>query len=168
MFGIVGKLVGGVAGGLLDKVGLGKIAPFVKTGLNLLTGNWLGVAKDVFSLVSGFKGNPLDKATKNPPLGGFEQGNLFAGTNNSNAQGCNHNPFNGNQNSIDGSRMTDLLKALSQLFRALARQSDGGGNNNGGGLRRIFDAFRTLGESFGNNQLYNNRVSISQFTNIRM
>ena len=38
MFGI-GSILGKVAGGLLDKIGLGKIAPFVKMGLNALTGN---------------------------------------------------------------------------------------------------------------------------------
>src|SRR3712207_7073852 len=51
MFGI-GKLIGSVAGGLLDKIGLGKLAPFVQLGINALTGNWLGVAQDVFGLVS--------------------------------------------------------------------------------------------------------------------
>jgi len=71
MFGI-GSILGKVAGGLLDKIGLGKIAPFVKMGLNALTGNWLGVAQDVFGLVSNFKGNFQDGASKLPPLGGFE------------------------------------------------------------------------------------------------
>ncbi len=72
MFGI-GKILGSVAGGLLDKIGLGKIAPFVKLGLNALTGNWLGVAQDVFGMVSNFKGNFMGKAATQPPLGGFGQ-----------------------------------------------------------------------------------------------
>lgn len=38
MFGI-GKLLGNVVGGVLEKIGLGSIAPFVKLGLNALTGN---------------------------------------------------------------------------------------------------------------------------------
>lgn len=71
MFGI-GKLIGKVVGGVLEKVGLGSIAPFVKLGLNALTGNWLGVAEDVFNLVSSFKSRDFtDRAAKRPPLGGF-------------------------------------------------------------------------------------------------
>lgn len=151
MFGI-GKLLGNVAGGLLDKIGLGSIAPFVKLGLNALTGNWLGVAQDVFGLVSNFKGNFLDKASSLPPLGGFDQPS---------------NLFRGDQNPLGGSRIGDLFKGLSNLFRAFS----GGGNQGGdmfGRLGKIFDAFKLLGEAFSNNQLYSNRLSISQFTNIRM
>lgn len=71
MFGI-GKLLGKVVGGVLEKVGLGSIAPFVKMGLNALTGNWLGVAEDVFNLVSSFKSRDFtDRAAKRPPLGNF-------------------------------------------------------------------------------------------------
>lgn len=71
MFGI-GKLLGKVVGGVLEKVGLGSIAPFVKLGLNALTGNWLGVAEDVFNLVSSFKSRDfLDRAANRPPIGNF-------------------------------------------------------------------------------------------------
>lgn len=71
MFGI-GKLLGKVVGGVLDKIGLGSIAPFVKLGLNALTGNWLGVAEDVFNLVSSFKNRDFaDRAAKRPMIGGF-------------------------------------------------------------------------------------------------
>ncbi len=71
MFGI-GKLLGKVVGGVLEKIGLGSIAPFVKLGLNALTGNWLGVAEDVFNLVSSFKSRDFtERAATRPPLGGF-------------------------------------------------------------------------------------------------
>src|SRR5215213_7098440 len=151
MFGI-GKLLGSVAGGLLDKIGLGSIAPFVKMGLNALTGNWLGVAQDVFSLVSNFKGNFQNNASQLPPLGGFENPiNNFAAEN---------SPLN-------GSRLSDLFKGLSQLFRGFKSLSDGNRGNDLGGLSRIFNAFRTLSEAFNNNQLYTNRLSISQYTNIQ-
>lgn len=143
MFGI-GKLLGGVAGGLLDKIGLGKLAPFVQMGLNALTGNWLGVAKDVFSLVSNFKGNFLDNASSKPPLGGFEQP--------------------GSQNSLNSNRLSDLFNGLSSLFRGFRALSNG---NEGNGFNKIFNAFKMLSEAFNNNQLYNNRVSISQYTNIQ-
>ena len=145
MFGI-GSILGKVAGGLLDKIGLGKIAPFVKMGLNALTGNWLGVAQDVFGLVSSFKGNSLDSASKNPPLGGFEN---------------SQNNFSSQNNPLSGNRFSGLLKGLSQLFKGL------GGGGNSGGLGKIFNAFKTLMDSFSNNQLYNNRLSTSQFSNIQ-
>lgn len=139
MFGI-GKLLGSVAGGLLDKIGLGKLAPFVQMGLNAMTGNWLGVAKDVFGLVSNFKGNFLDNASSKPPLGGFEQPS--------------------SQNLLNGNRISDLFKGLSSLF--------GGSNNNGmNGLNKIFSAFKMLSEAFNNNQLYTNRLSASQYTNLQ-
>lgn len=148
MFGI-GKLLGSVAGGLLDKIGLGKIAPFVQMGLNALTGNWLGVAKDVFNLVSSFKGNPLDQAAGKPPLGGFDQpANLFA---------PERSPLNGN-------RLSQLFKGLSSLFQGFKALNHGNGL---GGFGKIFNAFKTLGELFNNNQLLTNRVSISQYTNIQ-
>jgi len=151
MFGI-GKLLGNVAGGLLDKIGLGSIAPFVKMGLNAMTGNWLGVAQDVFGLVSKFKGNSLDGASKQPPLGGFENPvNNFASQN---------NPLTGN-------RLTDMFKGLSDLFKGFKALTDGKPGNDFGGLGKIFNALKALTEGANNNQLYNNRLSISQFTNIQ-
>src|SRR6185369_9357018 len=111
MFGI-GSILGKVAGGLLDKVGLGSLTPFVKMGLNAMTGNWLGVASDVFNMVSNFKGNSLDGASKLPPLGGF---------------GDQQGDGSSDGNSL-GSKLGDLFKGLSQLFNPL-----GGGDENGGG-----------------------------------
>lgn len=154
MFGI-GKLLGNVAGGLLDKIGLGSIAPFVKMGLNAMTGNWLGVAQDVFGLVSNFKGNFQNNASQNPPLGGFENP-----TNNFAADNQSQSPLNGN-------RLSDLFKGLGDLFRGFRNLTDNRRGNDLGGLGKIFNAFKTLSEAFGNNQLYTNRLSISQYTNIQ-
>ncbi len=152
MFGI-GKLLGNVAGGLLDKIGLGSIAPFVKMGLNAMTGNWLGVAQDVFGLVSKFKGNFQNNASQLPPLGGFEnQSNNFAAEQN--------NPLTGN-------RLSDIFKGLGDLLRGFRNLSDNRRSNDIGGLSRIFNAFKTLNDAFGNNQLYTNRLSVSQYTNIQ-
>lgn len=144
----LGKILGSVAGGLLDKIGLGKIAPFVKLGLNALTGNWLGVAQDVFGLVSNFKGNFLGKAASQPPLGGFEQ---------SFAQG---------KPTLSENRLSGLFKGLSNLFKAF--KSIGEGGDLMSSLGKIFSAFSVLQESFSNNQLFNNRVSASQYSNIRL
>ena len=147
MFGI-GKILGSVAGGLLDKIGLGKIAPFVKLGLNALTGNWLGVAQDVFGMVSNFKGNFMGKADTKPPLGGF--GQAFQG-----------------KPSLNENRISGLFKGLSSLFNALKSFSGGGGGDLLGGIGKIFSAFTAISESFGNNQMYNDRSAISQFSRIQ-
>ena len=149
MFGI-GKLLGSVAGGLLDKIGLGKIAPFVQLGINALTGNWLGVAQDVFGLVSSFKGNFLNNASTRPPLGGFEQQNNFAPDQN---------------NRLSRNRISDLFRGLSNLFRGF--KSLGNGDLTGG-FGRIFSAFNVLRDAFDNNQMFNNRSSASIFANIRL
>jgi hypothetical protein len=153
MFGL-GKIIGDLAGGLLDKVGLGKIAPFVKMGLNAMTGNWMDVAKDVFGMVSGFKGNPLDGAANRPPLGGFENP---------------LNLFNSGNSPLGGNKMSGLLDGLGNMFKGLL---GGGGNEEGGndplgGLGKIFDAFKMISQAFGNNDLFSNRAATSQFNNLQ-
>ena len=164
MFGIIGKLAGGLVGGMLDKIGLGSIAPFVKLGLNALTGNWLGVAQDVFGLISKFKGNPLNQAATRPPLGNFDQP--------SNSLQTDQNS-NGDTNSLDTNRLSDLFRSLSDLFKRFSGDDNNTNNANNdnscqdGGINKILDALKTLIDSFSNNQLFNNRISISQFTNIQ-
>lgn len=144
---MLGKILGSVAGGLLDKIGLGKITPFVKLGLNAVTGNWLGVAKDVFGMVSNFKGNFLGKADAKPPLGGFGQ-SLTEG-----------------KSSLSENRISGLFKGLSNLFKGI--KSLVGGGDMAGSLGKIFSAFNVLKESFSNNKMFNERVSVSQFGNLR-
>jgi len=149
MFGI-GKLLGSVAGGLLDKIGLGKLAPFVQLGINALTGNWLGVAQDVFGLVSNFKGNFLNNSSTRPPLGGFEQNNE------------NFAPTSQN-NRLSRNRISDLFRGLSNLFRGFKSLSNG----DLGGFGRIFSAFNVLRDAFDNNQMFNNRSEFSIYSNIQ-
>ena len=144
---MLGKILGSVVGGVLDKIGLGKIAPFVKLGLNALTGNWLGVAQDVFGMVSNFKGNFLGKAAKQPPLGGFGQ-SLMQG-----------------KPALNENRISGLFKGLSGLFNAF--KSLGSGGNLMGSIGKIFSAFNVVKESLENNQMVNNRISVAQFTNAR-
>lgn len=152
MFGI-GKLLGSVAGGLLDKIGLGKLAPFVQLGINALTGNWLGVAQDVFGMVSNFKSNNfLNNASTRPPLGGFEQNSSdnFAPTN--------------QQNRLSRNRISDLFRGLSNLFSGFNSARNGDVT---GGFGRIFSAFNVLREAFDNNQMFNFRSETSIYSNIQ-
>lgn len=146
MFGI-GKILGSVAGGLLDKIGLGKIAPFVKMGLNAMTGNWLGVAQDVFGMVSKFKGGSVEKADPKPPLGGFSEA-----------------PTQG-KSSLSENRISGLFKGLSNLFKGIKALLSGG--DLASSLGKISSAFNVLKESFSNNKMFNERASVSQFGNLR-
>ena len=155
MFGI-GKMLGSVAGGLLEKVGLGKIAPFVQMGLNAMTGNWLGVAQDVFGLVSKFKDGFQNNAAQQPPLGGFD----------SPANGQT-NDLQGQENPLGNNRMTDMFKGLMDLLKGFKSLTDQNPKNDLGGLGKIFNALKALTEGQNTNQLFSNRLSISQFTNIQ-
>jgi hypothetical protein len=141
-----GKILGGLIGGVLEKIGLGKIVPFVKMGINALTGNWLGVAKDVFDMVSGFKSNFMDGASKKPPLGGFED---FSRS------------FNG-ESKLNGNRISGFMRGLKNLFGGVKALLSGDFR----GFGKIFNAFNTLRDFFNNNQLYTNRQSSSYYNSI--
>lgn len=137
MFGI-GKLLGKVVGGVLEKVGLGSIAPFVKLGLNALTGNWLGVAEDVFNLVSSFKSRDFfDRAAKRPPLGGFSAA-----------------PRNVAQraNSVN-ERLSDLIDRYAQL--------------NAGGSPATLAMFETVRGSFTDTLTASDSFSRAHYSQIR-
>lgn len=139
MFGL-GKVLGKVAGGFLDNLGLGKITPFVKMGLNAMTGNWMGVAKDVFSLVSNFKSNFLDKASSQPPLGNFQQ---------SSTKGS---PLSSN-------RMGQLLNMFERLFGGMEKPT---------GTNKILNAFNIIKGIFDNYRLFDNQANRSNFANMKM
>lgn len=137
MFGI-GKLLGKVVGGVLEKIGLGSIAPFVKMGLNALTGNWLGVAEDVFNLVSSFKSNDYpDRAAKRPPLGSFARAPRPA------AQ----------QPELVNQRLDDLIDRYTQV----------GGEDNAGILR----TFETVRSSYQDTLTASNSFSRAYYSRIR-
>lgn len=139
MFGI-GNLFGSMAGGFLDKLGLGKITPFVKMGLNAITGNWMGVAKDVFGLVSNFKGDFLNKASSQPPLGNFQQ------------------PSEG-KTPLSKDRMNGLMDILKQLLQ-VGGQNPGLDKLNGlfGAVKSIFDNFSQFGDQSTKSMFANMKV----------
>lgn len=73
MFGL-GKLVGGI----LDSIGLGKLAPFIAIGIDFFTGNYAALVGDVTDLVSRFTDlSFLDKIAQFAPLGEFGTGGCF-------------------------------------------------------------------------------------------
>lgn len=84
MFGL-GKLISGLTGGLLDRIGLGFLSPFISGAVNFFSGNYLALIGDITSLVSRFGSSSfLQNLSLLNPLGGFSQGsscfgNLLAG-----------------------------------------------------------------------------------------
>lgn len=74
MFGL-GKIASGLTGGLLDKIGLGFLSPFVSLAVNFFSGNYLALIGDVTNLVGSFSDSSfLQNLSRLNPLGAFEQG----------------------------------------------------------------------------------------------
>ncbi len=142
MFGL-GKILGGLVGGLLDKVGLGALTPFVKMGLDAMTGNWLGVAEDVFGMVSQFKGDPTKNASQRPPLGGFE------------------NQFTNNTNPLTKNKVGGFLSSLKNLFSGIKSLMSG---DFAGSFGKIFNAFTEISKSFDNNELFSQRSNTARMS----
>ena len=136
----IGKVFGEIAGGFLDRLGLGQIAPFVKMGLNALTGNWMGVAKDVFDLVSGFRSNFLERASRQPPLGNFQSPSNTASP-------------------LSSGRLEEMLDLFGSLF---------GGRNQQRGLSRIFNALNIIKGTFDDFTRFDRRVTSSIFNNLKI
>lgn len=80
MFGLGKIFGGGILGRLLDSVGLGWMNNVLSLTANIMTGNWLAAAKDVFDLVSQFSNDSWqDRISRNPPLGRFGRTSGFSG-----------------------------------------------------------------------------------------
>lgn len=77
MFGL-GKLVSGLTGGLLDKIGLGFLTPIISMAVNFASGNYLALIGDVTSLVAQFTDSSfLKNLSQFQPLGSFGQVGCF-------------------------------------------------------------------------------------------
>lgn len=155
MFG-VGKLIGGV----LDKVGLGKIAPFVSLGVNALTGNWAGAAMDVAGLANRLTGGKLgflNKVAQFAPLasaflgGGAGIGDLFKSGGLSKLVGNFKNLTNFKNITANFKGLTDGFKGAQQGLQAIK------GGNILGGASKIFKAFEAVNEFVQNKELFNTR-----------
>lgn len=71
MFGL-GKLLGKA----LDGIGLGWLGDVVSMGVNLMSGNWLGLIGDFSNLVQRFSDPSFtERVDREPPLGTFGQNN---------------------------------------------------------------------------------------------
>lgn len=97
MFGL-GKIFSGIAGGLLDKIGLGFLKPFVSLAVNFFSGDYLSLIGDITNLVGQFTNSSFLKNLSNlNPLGQFGSGSNCFG------------------NLLNGGRF-DVLKSTAQLL----------------------------------------------------
>jgi hypothetical protein len=80
MFGL-DKIFGGdgLFGKLFDSIGLGWMGNVLSLAADVMTGNWLGAAKDVFDLVSKFSDSWSKSVSPFQPLGDFASGGCFSG-----------------------------------------------------------------------------------------
>lgn len=70
---------GGLFGKFFDSIGLGWMGNVLSLAANVMTGNWLAAAKDVFDLVSNFSNSWSKNVSPFQPLGEFANGGCFGG-----------------------------------------------------------------------------------------
>jgi hypothetical protein len=87
MFGL-----GKVFSGFFESIGMGWMGSVLSLATNFMMGNWVGVAEDIFRLVSEFSNNSWqNKVDRFQPLGAFGRSSCF-----------------GDDSSLSESRISDL------------------------------------------------------------
>ena len=88
MFGL-----GKVFSGFFESIGMGWMGSVISLATNFMMGNWVGVAEDIFRLVSEFSNDSWrETVDRNQPLGSFDRSSCFG-------DGCSLSQF----------RITDLM-----------------------------------------------------------
>lgn len=86
MFGL-----GKVFSGFFESIGMGWMGNVLSLATNFMTGNWMGVAQDIFRLVSEFSNDSwTSRVDRDQPLGAFGRSSCFGDF------------------SLSGSRMSDV------------------------------------------------------------
>ena len=77
MFGL-GKIFDSVFGKFFDSIGMGWLGQALALTADIMSGNWVGAAQDVFNLVAEFTDNSwMDQVASLQPLGAFDGGGCF-------------------------------------------------------------------------------------------
>ena len=77
MFGL-GKIFDGVFGKFFDSIGMGWLGQALALTADIMSGNWVGAAQDVFNLVAEFTDSSwMDTVASFQPLGAFDGGGCF-------------------------------------------------------------------------------------------
>lgn len=73
-----GKIFGSVFGKFFDSIGMGWMTNVLSLAVNVMSGNWLAAAKDVFDLVAQFSDSEwMQRVSSFAPLGAFDTGGCF-------------------------------------------------------------------------------------------
>lgn len=73
MFGL-----GKVFSGFFESIGMGWMGNVLSLATNFMTGNWMGVAQDIFRLVSEFSNDSwTSRVDRDQPLGAFSRNSCF-------------------------------------------------------------------------------------------
>jgi hypothetical protein len=77
MFGL-GKIFDSVFGKFFDSIGMGWLGQALALGADIMSGNWVGAAQDVFNLVAQFTDSSwMNRVASLQPLGAFDGGGCF-------------------------------------------------------------------------------------------
>lgn len=77
MFGL-GKIFDSVFGKFFDSIGMGWLGQAIALTADIMSGNWVGAAQDVFNLVAEFTDSAwMDRVASLQPLGAFDGGGGF-------------------------------------------------------------------------------------------
>lgn len=77
MFGL-GKIFDSVFGKFFDSIGLGWMGQALALTADIMSGNWVGAAQDIFNLVAQFSDSSwMNRVASLQPLGAFDGGGGF-------------------------------------------------------------------------------------------
>lgn len=77
MFGL-GKIFDSVFGKFFDSIGLGWMGQALALTADIMSGNWVGAAQDIFNLVAEFSDSSwMNRVASLQPLGAFDGGGSF-------------------------------------------------------------------------------------------
>ena len=132
--------------GALDDLGLGRMAPFVKLGLDSMEGDRRELDEEIHRVIAKFDKEFAAKASKMPPLGKFQ----------SIAEG---------KTPLTSRRLSEILRT----FNVLIGKSGGPRGENGfDALRKVFGAVNLLYQTFNDYRQFSQHAASSTFSNIRM
>jgi hypothetical protein len=77
MFGL-GKIFDSVFGKFFDSIGMGWLGQALALTADIMSGNWVGAAQDIFNLVAEFSDSSwMNRVASLQPLGAFDGGGCF-------------------------------------------------------------------------------------------
>ena len=95
MFGL-GKIFDGVFGKFFDSIGMGWLGQALALTADIMSGNWVGAAQDIFNLVAEFSDSSwMNRVASLQPLGAFDGGGCFSDTISENTLGRLFNAASG-------------------------------------------------------------------------